>query len=81
MSEAGDTLRSAMPTVEVTIGRLREAQKRQIAQGIGRALIEAGIPRESIRIIFRHIGPEDVAVEDGRFPYWSEGGGGDAADT
>jgi len=64
-----------MPTIEVTIGRLREGQKRQIARGIAQALIDAGIPRESIRIIFRHIGREDVAIEDGRFPYWSEENG------
>jgi phenylpyruvate tautomerase PptA (4-oxalocrotonate tautomerase family) len=47
-----------MPTTEVTIRRLREAQKRQIARGIARALIDAGIPRESIRIIFRRIRPK-----------------------
>ena len=63
-----------MPTVEITIGRLREAQKRQIARGVARALIDAGIPQGSIRIIFRHIGREDVAIEDGRFPYWPEEG-------
>ena len=61
-----------MPTVEITIGRLREAQKRQIARGVARALIDAGIPDGSIRIIFRHISREDVAIEDGRFPYWPE---------
>lgn len=61
-----------MPTIEVTIGRLREEQKRQIARGIAQALMDAGIPQGSIRIIFRHIGREDVAVEDGRFPYWPE---------
>ena len=63
-----------MPTVEITIGRIRQAQKRAIARGVARALIDAGIPDTSIRIIFRHIGPEDVAVEDGRFPYWPEEG-------
>ena len=72
MKDRRVTLWCAMPTIEVTIGRLREEQKRQIARGIAHALIEAGIPQESIRIIFRHIGPEDVAVEDGRFPYWPE---------
>jgi phenylpyruvate tautomerase PptA (4-oxalocrotonate tautomerase family) len=61
-----------MPTIEVTIGRLREEQKRQIARGIAGVLMDAGIPRESIRIIFRHVSREDVAVEDGRFPYWPE---------
>ncbi len=61
-----------MPTIEVTIGRLKEAQKRQIARGIGQALIDAGIPKSSIRIIFRHISREDVAVENGTFPYWPE---------
>jgi phenylpyruvate tautomerase PptA (4-oxalocrotonate tautomerase family) len=61
-----------MPTVEVTIGRLREPQKRQIAKGIARALMDAGIPEASIRIIFRHIDAHDVAVGDGHFPYWPE---------
>jgi phenylpyruvate tautomerase PptA (4-oxalocrotonate tautomerase family) len=61
-----------MPTVEVTIGRLREQQKRQIAKGIAHTLIEAGIPQTSIRIIFRHIDAHDVAVGDGSFPYWPE---------
>jgi phenylpyruvate tautomerase PptA (4-oxalocrotonate tautomerase family) len=61
-----------MPTVELTIGRLREAQKRQIAKGIAQALIDAGIPEASIRIIFRHIDAHDVAVGDGTFPYWPQ---------
>jgi phenylpyruvate tautomerase PptA (4-oxalocrotonate tautomerase family) len=61
-----------MPTVEVTIGRLGETQKRQIAKGIAQALIDAGIPEVSIRIIFRHIDSHDVAVGAGTFPYWPE---------
>lgn len=68
----GDTLDVVMPTVEITIGEIPERQKRQIARGVARALIESGIPDQSIRIIFRHIGREDVAIEDGRFPYWPE---------
>lgn len=61
-----------MPTVEITIGRLEEATKRAIARGIARTLIQAGIPKASIRIIFRHINREDVAVDNGTFPYWPE---------
>ena len=61
-----------MPTVEITIGRLREPQKRQIAKGVAHALIDAGIPQASIRIIFRHIDAHDVANGDGTFPYWPQ---------
>lgn len=61
-----------MPLIELTIGRLTEQQKRQIARGFSRVLVENGQPQEAITLIFRHVTGQDVAVKDGTFPYWPE---------
>lgn len=54
---------------EVTGGGLDDAQKRQLAVGIGGALIEAGVPEEAITVVFRPVDPRDVAVGRGRSPF------------
>lgn len=61
-----------MPLVEITIGTLTDQQRRNIARGIARVLIENGQPEDGIVILFRQVGAKDVARGDGYFPYWPE---------
>jgi phenylpyruvate tautomerase PptA (4-oxalocrotonate tautomerase family) len=61
-----------MPTIEITIGRLEDNQKRQIAKGISKVLTDNGIPEKAITIIFRHVSGKDVAKGGGYFPYWPD---------
>lgn len=61
-----------MPIVDITIGTLKDEQRRQIAKGISQTLTEAGIAEDAITIIFRHVTGKDVAKGGGVFPYWPE---------
>lgn len=61
-----------MPLVEITIGQLKDEQKRAIAKGISQVLTDAGQPEEAITILFRHVTGKDVAKGGGEFPYWPE---------
>lgn len=61
-----------MPVIDITIGPLKDQQKRDIARGISRVLTEAGVPEETITILFRHVTGKDVAKGGGEFPYWPE---------
>lgn len=63
-----------MPTIEVTIGRLDESRKRPLAASIAQAFIGVGTPKELIKIIFRHIAGQDLALADGSFPFWPKEG-------
>lgn len=61
-----------MPVIDITIGPLKDQQKRDIATGISRVLTDAGVPEEAITILFRHVTGKDVARGGGEFPYWPE---------
>ncbi len=53
---------------EVT-GELTGPQKRQIAKGIGEALVDSGVPEDVITVIFRPVDPADVHVGRGESPF------------
>jgi phenylpyruvate tautomerase PptA (4-oxalocrotonate tautomerase family) len=55
--------------VEITIGKLDEADTRRIAAGVAEALARAGIPADQISIHFRHHSGRDVAEARGVFPF------------
>lgn len=59
-----------MPVIDITIGRLDDQQKQNIAKGISDVLVQNGISVEVITILFRHVGGKDVALGGGFFPYW-----------
>jgi phenylpyruvate tautomerase PptA (4-oxalocrotonate tautomerase family) len=61
-----------MPVIDITIGSLKDDQKRKIASGISRVLTDEGIPEDAITILFRHVTGKDVAKGGGVFPYWPE---------
>ncbi|AKA48923.1 hypothetical protein IX51_07230 [uncultured archaeon] len=61
-----------MPTIEITARQMDDEQKRNIAKGFAKVLIDNGVPEKSITILFRHISDKDIAKGSGAFPYWEE---------
>ncbi len=61
-----------MPTIEITARKLSDEQKRNIAKGFAKVLMDNGIPENLITILFRHISDRDIAKGAGVFPYWEE---------
>ncbi len=67
--EGGQRPTVGVGIVDVTIGGLEEAEKRRIAVGVSRALVDAGVAEGQIEIHFRHVTGRDVAEGGGNFPF------------
>lgn len=61
-----------MPVIDITIGTLKDQQRRDIAKGISKVLTDNGIAEDAIVILFRNVTGKDVAKGGGYFPYWPE---------
>lgn len=59
-------------SVDVTIPKREESFKRSLVKAIAAQLVNSGIREDTLKIVFRHITIEDVAVGDGSFPFWKE---------
>lgn len=59
-------------SVDITIPRREEPFKRSLVKAIAASLVAAGIREDTLKIVFRHITVQDVAVGNGTFPFWPE---------
>jgi phenylpyruvate tautomerase PptA (4-oxalocrotonate tautomerase family) len=58
--------------VDVTIGVLDEAQRRELARTVGGLLCDAGVREDAMTLIFHDANGPQVAVGRGTFPFWPE---------
>lgn len=58
--------------VDVTIGGLKDAQRRALARSVGELLCNAGVREDAMTLIFHDARGPQVAVGRGNFPFWPE---------
>jgi phenylpyruvate tautomerase PptA (4-oxalocrotonate tautomerase family) len=58
--------------VDVTIGGLEEAQRRELARALGGLLCDAGVREDAMTMFFHDARGSQVAVGRGTFPFWPE---------
>jgi phenylpyruvate tautomerase PptA (4-oxalocrotonate tautomerase family) len=58
--------------VDVTIGGLDDAQRRELARRVGDLLCDAGVREDAMTLVFHDARGPQVAVGRGAFPFWPE---------